>query len=173
MRIFAIFCLLSLSCGAAQDNIPTPPGGWVEKGKPNYRRKPINIRVTDLMWQNKSFEILEAVGFWNKELGCEVFRVVHAHQVPHDLVILWKETSPFFKYRLAATKFYRLKKGAITHIYIHKFQWFRTVMAHELGHSLGLAHNEDPKDLMYAYTSSNEYQVDSRTINVLRTVYCE
>lgn len=48
------------------------------------------------------------------------------------------------------------------------------VLAHELGHSLGLSHSNDPGALMYptySYTDPNEFLLPQDDINGIQSIY--
>lgn len=153
----------------------TDPGLWHKNGIIVWET-PIRIHVKpDPLRKMIVKDVLHGIYFWNKVVGCELFTLVLDH--PSEVTVEMSLRAPKeHNWVASATPFHGEKPRYEVKIYelrVSDGLYRATVMAHELGHVLGLRDlDENPRDLMFWATSAG-VNLDDSIPNYLNNLYCK
>lgn len=157
---------------------------------------PITLILSDNFPKRNQLEKLvrEAIRFWNHGVGLSLFnplggvgtgRVVPIMREMDDFDVTYCSTKhpeafvPDFDDELAYTRLNVSKEGELKSagVYLSVIwdSWDNEkvvmVLAHELGHVLGLAHDKHPSSVMYPIASRRQYSVSTKDKNLLRSTF--
>ena len=145
---------------------------------------PVKVKVHDFPLKKHLEETTQnGIDFWNKTIGCTVLRMAKEDEVAEIDVFMSTHTKQSMKLKWVAsakmvTKSYQVWEGLSSRIDVYNLFMDKTlqsnIMAHELGHSLGLNDlydKEDQPNIMYGRSGMGT-GVDERAVRLLRRMYC-
>ena len=135
----------------------------------HWKTHPVQLIVTRTAEAKYAKEITEAIWAWNDAVGCEVL------EWPKECT----QNCVYVQTNFSHENFTELvwsPELLITRAYVSldaNGSLMRRVVTHELGHVLGLNHNEDPMTVMFFMALSSAWELSDGDVETLKLLYCK
>lgn len=131
---------------------------------------PLDILIDSNVDPDYAPLVRDAIHYWNEQVGCRVFNEIG--ELSNGGTVTFSALTVISPSILYA---YVSKAGSSAVVWIQKpedIQYHDRVIRHELGHVLGLAHDEDKTSLMYERVGIQPYSILDRDRQLVHDLYC-
>lgn len=174
---YVLLLIISLNFACASSVPPQQPCGFIqdnEKQRVGWKRMaPVDVVISPEIPSQYHQAIENAVNTWNKAAGRKVLNY-KGIGTPFNVTI----TSPWpYSEEQTARTTITWQSAYILNSYIElNPHYYRvdveSLMVHELGHFLGMAHNDDIDSVMYKYLNSGQIKRDVTLVDITN-IRCE
>lgn len=182
LGFFTVFCSAN-SCGGTKThyakfvNPPSDSKIWAEDFVV-WPDLPIRVKANGTMKPILTEDARRAADFWNSAIGCKVFEVsthpdseVQINITPRPEDTNWA-ASHIHKPRKRSNGFFWGSNVNVHVLYIEDTELRTQIMAHELGHALGLDDLVKNSGLLMYWKAGDGMKVHLEALSTLKEIYC-
>lgn len=172
-----LFVLLSSCIYTMPQNIrgmpvgSSPSGGWISQAV--VWKKPIDVYISEEVFDFLNEDTSFAMHWWNTILGCRLF-VPTVDENNADVIVIKSKNNEKLMAQVSTKRVKKNHRAVIHYINFELKSLRLPTMIHELGHVLGLDHDENKYSVMFHQINkiTRKTHLPQKTITILRTFYC-